>query len=120
MASLNKVICIGNLTKDPELKFIPSGAAVCNFRIACNRKFTTNGEKKEEVVFVPIVTWQKTAENCGEYLKKGSSVCVEGRLQSREWETAEGQKRSVLEVCAESVQFLDKKATPGSEPDIPF
>jgi len=107
MASLNNVILIGNLTKDPELKFIPSGQAVCNLRMAMNRKWkATNGEWKEESTFVGVVVWGKSGEACGEYLKKGSPVLVEGRLQSRSWETADGQKRSILEVVAERVQFL--------------
>jgi single-strand DNA-binding protein len=107
MASLNNVILVGNLTKDPELKFIPSGQAVCNLRMAMNRKWkATNGEWKEESTFVGVVVWGKSGEACGEYLKKGSPVLVEGRLQSRSWETADGQKRSILEVVAERVQFL--------------
>lgn len=107
MASLNKVFLIGNLTRDPELRYIPSGTAVANFGLAINRVYTTqDGEKKEDVCFVDIVTWSKTAENCANYLTKGSPVFVEGRLQFRSWETEDGQKRSKLEVVAERVQFL--------------
>jgi len=106
-ASLNRVVLVGNLTKDPELKFIPSGQAVCNLRMAMNRKWkATNGEWKEESTFVGVVVWGKSGEACGEYLKKGSPVLVEGRLQSRSWETEDGQKRSILEVVSERVQFL--------------
>jgi len=105
MASLNRVILVGNLTKDPELKFIPSGQAVCNLRMAMNRKWKAqNGEWKEESTFVGVVVWGKSGEACGEYLKKGSPVLVEGRLQSRSWETDDGQKRSILEVVSERVQ----------------
>ena len=107
MASLNRVIIVGNLTKDPELKFIPSGQAVCNLRMATNRKWkAANGEWKDEVTYVSVVVWGKSAEACGEYLKKGSPALVEGRLQSRSWETDNGEKRSILEVVAERVQFL--------------
>lgn len=107
MASLNKVILVGNLTRDPELKYTPSGTAVVNLGLAVNRRYTVNGEKREEVLFITCVAWGKTAEACGEYLHKGSSVLVEGRLQSREWETKDGQKRTVIEVTTEFVQFLD-------------
>jgi single-strand DNA-binding protein len=107
MASLNKVFLVGNLTKDPELKFIPSGQAVANLRMATNRRWkAANGEWKEEVCFVGVVVWGKSAEACGENLKKGSPVLVDGRLQSRSWETEDGQKRSILEVVAERIQFL--------------
>lgn len=107
MASLNKVILVGNLTKDPELRFIPSGQAVANLRMATNRKWkAANGEWKEDVCFVSVVVWGKSAEACGENLTKGSPVLVEGRLQSRNWETEDGQKRSVLEVVSERIQFL--------------
>ena len=109
-ASLNKVFLIGNLTRDPELRYVPSGSAVANFSIAVNRTYTTQAkEKKEEVCFVRIVTWSRLAEICGEYLTKGSGVFVEGRLQSRTWEAEDGQKRTTFEVIADNVQFLDKK-----------
>jgi single-strand DNA-binding protein len=107
VASLNSVILVGNLTRDPELKFLPSGQAVCNFSLAMNRKWKAqSGEWKEDVAYVGIVVWGKSGEACGEYLKKGSPALVEGRLQSRSWETTDGQKRSILEVVAERVQFL--------------
>jgi len=107
MASLNKVLLIGNLTRDPELRYIPSGTAVANFGLAVNRAYTNQeGEKKEDVCFVDIVTWGKTAENCANYLTKGRPVFIEGRLQYRSWETDDGQKRSKIEVVANNVQFL--------------
>ena len=110
MASLNKVILVGNLTKDPELKFIPSGAAVCNMRMAMNRKWKDQaGSWKEEVTYISVVAWGKQGEAAGEYLKKGSPVLIEGRLQSRSWETEDGQKRSAVEVVAERVQFLTRR-----------
>jgi single-strand DNA-binding protein len=128
MPSLNKVILCGNLTRDPELKFIPSGQAVCNFSMAMNRKWKSNtGEMKEDVTFMRVVVWGKSGEACAQYLKKGSPVLVEGRLQSRSWETPEGQKRSAVDVVAENVQFLggnrstsesggEKSLTGGYEP----
>ena len=114
MANLNRVFLIGRLTRDPELRYVPSGAAVANLGIAVNRVYTTKeGEKREETCFVTVVVWRKQAEICGEYLSKGSAVFVEGRLQSRNWETSNGDKRSVLEVVASRIQFLDRK---GSRP----
>ncbi|MBI3312438.1 MAG: single-stranded DNA-binding protein [Candidatus Omnitrophica bacterium] len=109
MANLNRVFLMGNLTRDPELRYIPSGTAVATFTVASNRAYTSSaGEKKEEACFVRVVTWARQAELCGEYLKKGSPVFVEGRLQSRSWETPDGQKRSTLEVVAQNVQFLSR------------
>ncbi len=106
-ASLNKVLLIGNLTRDPELRYVPSGTAVATFTIAVNRVYTSQaGEKKEEVSFIRIVVWGRRAEVCGEYLSKGSPVFIEGRLQSRSWEAQDGQKRSSMEVVADNVQFL--------------
>lgn len=107
MASLNKVFIMGNLTRDPELRYVPSGTAVASFTIAVNRVYTSQaGEKKEEVSFIRVVVWGRRAEVCGEYLSKGSPVFVEGRLQSRSWESQDGQKRSTIEVIADNVQFL--------------
>jgi single-strand DNA-binding protein len=112
MASLNKVLLIGNLTRDPELRYVPSGTAVATFSMAVNRAYTNQaGEKKEEVCFVRVVVWGRRAEVCGEYLSKGSPVFVEGRLQSRTWEDQSGQKRSTIEVIASNVQFLGKGKT---------
>jgi single-strand DNA-binding protein len=106
MASLNRVLLIGNLTRDPELRYIPSGAAVANLRLAVNSTFKDQaGQRKEETCFVTIVVWGKQAETCNQYLKKGRSVFVEGRLIYRSWE-AEGKTRSTMEVRADRVQFL--------------
>jgi len=111
--SLNKVMLIGNLTRDPELRYIPSGQAVSTFTIAVNRTFNSKaGEKKEEVCFIRIVVWARLAEICNEYLKKGRSVFVEGRIQTRSWDGPDGNKRYSTEVVAENVQFLGTK--PGS------
>ncbi len=109
-ASLNKVFLMGNLTRDPELRYVPSGTAVANFTVAVNRPYKdTAGEKKEEVSFIRVVVWGKMAEICGEYLSKGRPVMVEGRLKSRSWEDQSGQKRSALDVVAMNVQFLGSK-----------
>ncbi len=127
MANLNKVFLIGNLTRDPELKYVPSGTAVATFGLAVNRNYTTQtGEKKQDTCFLRIVVWGRQAETCNQYLGKGSLAFIEGRLHYRAWE-AEGQKRSTVEVRAERVQFLGRpKASqegtdPGSEgfePDV--
>jgi single-strand DNA-binding protein len=107
MASMNKVILVGNLTKDPELKFVPSGMAVANLRLATNRKWKAqNGEWKDEVTYVSVDVWGKSAEACGEYLKKGSPILVEGRLKLNEWTAQDGSKRSTLIVVSERLQFL--------------
>ncbi len=107
MANLNKVFLIGNLTRDPELRYTPQGTAVVNLRLATNRRFKDkNGQPKEEVCFVTVVAWDRQAETCNQYLRKGRPVFVEGRLQSRSFEDSSGQKRNVLEVRAERVQFL--------------
>ncbi|MDD5568560.1 MAG: single-stranded DNA-binding protein [Candidatus Omnitrophica bacterium] len=115
MASYNKVLLMGNLTKDPELRYTPQGTAVANLRMAVNRKYRDkNQELKEEVCFITAVVWNKQAETCNQYLHKGSSCFVEGRLQSRSWEDNTGAKRSVIEVRAERVQFMG--SGPGKPP----
>ena len=111
--SFNKVIMIGNLTRDPELKYTPQGTSVCNFGIAVNRKYKQGDETKEEVTYINVVVFGKLADNCGQYLNKGKSVLVDGRLQERRWETPEGQKRSKHEVVANSVNFLSSKSNSG-------
>ena len=106
MMSLNRVLLIGNLTKDPELRYTPSGTPVANLRLAVNSSFKDQaGARKEETCFVTIVVWSKQAEICQQYLKKGRAIFVEGRLLYRSWE-AEGQKRSTMEVRADRIQFL--------------
>ncbi len=107
MASLNRVILIGNLTRDPELRYTPDGTPVASFTIAVNRAFT-NRQGEREADFIPIVVWRKRAETCSEYLAKGSQVAVEGRLQIRNYEDKDGVKRRVAEVVAWSVQFLQR------------
>ena len=105
--SFNKFIGLGNLTRDPELRYTPSGSPVCNFDLALNRSYTTQGgQKKDEVCFMTVVVWGKQAESCGQYLAKGRQALVEGHLQQRSWETPEGQKRTKVEIVAERVQFV--------------
>lgn len=107
MANLNKVFLIGNLTRDPELRYTPGGTAVANLGLAVNRRFKdSSGELKEEACFLTVTVWDKQAEACCQHLKKGRPVFVEGVLQSRFWETSDGQKRSAIDVRAERVQFL--------------
>ena len=137
MASLNKVMIIGNLGSDPEVRYTASGSAVCNFRCAVNEKWKNReGEMQERTEWVRVVVWGKTAEHCGEYLKKGRSVYVEGRMQTREWEDKEGAKRWTTEVNADRVTFLGGRnngesggsgrsadgsgAPPLDDSDIPF
>ena len=106
MASLNKVMLIGNLTRDPEVRFTPGGRPVCDLRLAVSRRFKrASGEEGEETCFVSVVVWDKQGENCGKYLTKGAPAFVEGRLQLDEWEK-DGKKSSILRVLAERVQFL--------------
>lgn len=109
MPAFNSVTLLGNLTRTPELRYTPSGAAVCDLGLAVNRKYTTaGGEKREEVLFIGCVAWGKQAESCAEFLDKGSLVMINGRLQSRQWEK-EGQKRTTIEVVVDTVQFLSFK-----------
>lgn len=109
MANLNLCFFMGNITRDPELKYLPNGTAVCSFTVASNRTYKQQDEKKEEVTFMRIVVWGKRAESCGEYLHKGSSVFVEGRIQNRSWEDADGQKKYATDIVANNVQFLGGK-----------
>ena len=111
MASLNKVMIIGNLGGEPEMRYTPSGNPVTSFRVATNRVFTTpEGERKEETEWFTVVTWSRLAENCNQFLGKGQRVYAEGRLHTRVWETQDGQKHSRAEIIANRVIFLDKKA----------
>jgi single-strand DNA-binding protein len=117
MASLNKVMLIGNLTRDPEVRYTPKGSPVADLAIAVNRVYTAdNGEKREEVTYVDIVLWAKLAELAGQYLHKGRPIFVEGRLQMDQWEDkATGQKRSRLRVVGENIQFLDSRRDAGNQ-----
>ncbi len=110
MASLNKVILIGNLGADPEMRYSPSGRAVTNFRMATTRHWNTqDGERREETEWHRIVAFSKLAEICGQYLKKGAPVYVEGRLQTRSWEDQSGMKRYTTEIVANEMQMLSAR-----------
>lgn len=109
---LNRIILIGRLTRDPELKYIPSGVPVASFTLAVDRPFT-NKEGEKETDFIPIVVWRKQAENCANYLGKGSLVAVDGRVQVRNYEQ-DGQRRTFTEVVADSVRFLDRRGEQGA------
>jgi single-strand DNA-binding protein len=112
MASFNKVILIGNLTRDPELRYTPKGTAIAKIGLAVNRVWTTDtGEKKEEVTFVDVDVFGRTAENVGQYMRKGRPIMIEGRLRLDQWDDKQtGQKKSKLGVVAETVQFLGSPA----------
>ncbi len=114
MASFNKVILVGNLTRDPEVRYTPKGSAVCDLGLAVNRQYSLEGgEKREEVTFVDVVLWARLAEIAGEYLKKGRPVLIEGRLQLDSWDDkTSGQKRTKLRVIGETMQLLGGR--PGS------
>ena len=143
MPDVNKVFLAGRLTRDPELRYIPSGMAVCKLGLAVSRFYKSkDGEKREETLFINVTTWGKTAEFANEYLRKGRPVLVEGQLRSNEFEDKSGQKRTVIEVNAERVQQLDwgdrsgggdhgggaskpaprtiEEPLPAAEEDIPF
>ena len=139
VVEINKVMISGRLTRDPELRYTPSGVAVTTLRMAVNTSFfSKEKEKREEVCYIDVVAWRRQAETCVEYLRKGSPAFIEGRLQSRSWETQDGQKRSTIEVQADRVQFLEwggdrekapapesesappPAAPPAGDDDIPF
>lgn len=108
--SLNKVLLIGNLTRDPELKYTPTGAAVCTIGLATNRSWTTEaGDKREEVEYHRLVAWGKLAELCSQLLAKGRKIYVEGRIQSRKWTGQDGQERTTVEIVMDDMMILDSK-----------
>lgn len=127
MAALNKVMIIGNVGTDPEMRYTANGSAVTTFRMAVNRNYSgQDGERHEETEWFSVVTWNKLAETCSQYLQKGRSAYVEGRLQTRSWEGPDGQKRYRTEVIANTVQFLDRtqaaalpESGPAAEPEGP-
>ena len=136
MASVNKVILVGNLGRDPELRYTQQGTAVANFTLATNENFQKkDGSRDERTEWHRIVAWGKTAELCSQYLSKGRTVYIEGRIQTREWENKEGQKQKTTEIVAQTVQFLGARGEgggrsggsggsgdppPPAEDDIPF
>ena len=112
---MNHIVTIGRLTKDPELRYTPNGVAVGSFTVAVDRPFNSaKGEREAD--FIPVVVWQKLAENCANHLRKGRLVAVEGRLQIRSYDTQDGQKRRVAEIVASNVQFLDRGKDEGQAP----
>src|SRR5918997_5576039 len=116
-ASFNKVILVGNLTRDPEVRYTPKGSAVCDLGLAVNRQYSLEGgEKREEVTFIDVVLWARLAEIAGEYLKKGRPVLIEGRLQLDSWDDKQsGQKRSKLRVIGETMQLLGSRQGGGDD-----
>lgn len=111
MASLNKVMLIGNMGTEPEMRFTPNGNPVTSFRMATSRSYTTSdGDRKQETEWFTIVAWNKLAEKCNQFLTKGRRVYVEGRLRTRTWEGQDGQKRVNVEVIANQVLFLERQA----------
>ncbi|MCC6463990.1 MAG: single-stranded DNA-binding protein [Planctomycetes bacterium] len=115
MITLNKVFLVGNLARDPDLRHTPSGTPVTEFRLAVSDSYTTStGEKHDRTCFIDVVSWRKLAESCAEYLKKGSPVFVEGRLEQDTWTTGDGQKRSRIRVVAYSVQFIRREVQPSA------
>ncbi|MBC8274152.1 MAG: single-stranded DNA-binding protein [Chloroflexi bacterium] len=122
MVSLNRVMLIGNVGTDPEMRFTPSGNPVTSFRVATSRVYTTSeGERRQETEWFTVVAWKKQAESCNQFLTKGQRVYVEGSLQTRSWEGRDGQKRVTVEVIANRVLFLDRQAVaplPGEEAPV--
>jgi single-strand DNA-binding protein len=116
MASLNKVMIIGNVGSEPEMRFSADGRPVTSFRVATNRVYTTpEGERKQETEWFTVVAWGKLAEQCNQFLSKGRLVYAEGRLRTRSWDDQAGQRRYRTEVIADRVTFLDRQASSGSE-----
>ena len=122
MVSLTKIMLIGNLGTDPEMRFTPSGTPVTSFSVATNRVYTTSdGERKQETEWFRVTAWRKQAESCNQFLTKGKLVYVEGSLRTRTWEDRDGQRRTTLEVNADRVLFLDRQAVaplPGEEAPV--
>ena len=118
MANINRVVLVGNLTRDPELRHTPSGTAVCSLRLAVNtrRKDGATGEWTEKPNYFDVTVWGNQGENCAQYLAKGRPVAIDGRLEWREWEAQDGTKRQAVEIIADSVQFLGGRGEPSGEP----
>jgi single-strand DNA-binding protein len=113
--NINRVIVTGNLTRDPELRSLPSGTSVCSLRLACNtRRKDTSGEWTDKANFFNVTVWGAQGENCARYLSKGRPVAVDGRLEWREWQTQDGQRRESIDIIADSVQFLGSREDAGT------
>jgi single-strand DNA-binding protein len=118
MASVNKLIVIGNVGSEPEMRFTPNGNPVTSFRVATNWRYNTSqGERREETEWFTVVAWNRLAEQCNQFLTKGRLVYVEGRLRSRTWESQEGEKRFRNEIVADKVTFLDRQAAAAPLPE---
>ena len=119
MASVNKMIIVGNLGSEPEMRFTPNGNPVTSFRVATNWRFTNSqGERREETEWFTVVTWNRLAEQCNQFLTKGRLIYVEGRLRTRTWESQDGEKRFRNEIVADNVTFLDRQAAVASEDKV--
>lgn len=112
---LNRVVLVGRMVRDPELRHTPAGAAVCSFSLANGRSYTQGSEKKEQTSYFDIVAWSKLGELIAEYCKKGTQIAVEGRLQQRTWNDSEGNRKSKIEVVADNIQFLAKPKDQAAE-----
>ncbi len=112
---MNNVSLVGRLTRDPELKTIPSGTAIATFSIAVNKSYVSNGEKKEETSFFNCLAWGKKGETMAQYCSKGSRIGIEGKLQQRSWDDKDGNKRSTVEIVVDNFQFLDSKKQEGQQ-----
>jgi single-strand DNA-binding protein len=117
MGEYNKIILLGNLTRDPELRYTPAGLPVCEFPLAVHHRYRLNGEVKEEVCFIDIVAFGKVGERSKNFLQRGAQVLVDGRLSQRRWDTPEGKPRSKYEVVANTVQFLSKAGARAADGD---
>lgn len=118
LPTINRIIISGRLTRDPELRYTPAGKAVCTVSLAVNRRYKdASGQWQDDTTFINVVCWLKVAELVNRYLHRGSPVLVEGRLESRSWETEAGQKRSVVEIRADRVDFLEKAPSGEAEVD---
>jgi single-strand DNA-binding protein len=115
MADLNKVFLMGRLTHDPELRYTPNRIAVIDLRLATTRSWGRDEERREDTLYIDVTVWNRQAEMCGQYLRKGSAVHVEGHLRSESWETQNGEKRTKIKVEAERVQFLDRREPRGGD-----
>lgn len=115
-SDLNRVILVGRLTRDPELRYTPGGTAVASFTLASNKTFTQNGEKKDQVSYFDCVVWSKMGEIITEYCKKGKLIAIEGRLQQRRWDDQDGNKKSKIEIVVDTFQFLGGKKEGESAP----
>ena len=117
MAGLNKILLIGNVGTDPEMRYTPNGNPVTDFRMAVTRRFTSGGERQEETEWFTVVTWNRLAEQCNQFLTKGRLIYVEGRLRTRTWESQDGEKRFRNEIVADNVTFLDRQAAAAAPED---